>query len=48
VANKGFLTTEMHNVATLGLVVETKIENVLKPDLETLKKLSIWYKLAQF
>jgi len=46
VANKGFLTTEMHNVATLGLAVETKIENVLKPDFETFKNLSIWYKLA--
>ncbi|MCX7074578.1 MAG: hypothetical protein NTZ70_07200 [Methylococcales bacterium] len=46
VANNGFLNSEMHGVATLGLGVETKIEDVLKPDFETFKKLSMWYKLA--
>ncbi|MGB4498675.1 MAG: hypothetical protein WBI40_08240 [Methylococcaceae bacterium] len=46
VANNGFLNSEMHGVATLGLGVETKVDDVLKPDFETFKKLSIWYKLA--
>lgn len=42
VANNGFLKSEMHSVATLGLGVETKVDDVLKPNFE----LSIWYKLA--
>lgn len=46
VANNGFLNSEMHSVATLGLGVETKADDVLKPDFETFKNLSIWYKLA--
>ncbi|MDD5755564.1 MAG: hypothetical protein PHN45_12550, partial [Methylococcales bacterium] len=46
VANKGFLNSEMHGVQTLGLGVETKVNEVLKPDFATFKTLSIWYKLA--
>ncbi|MFI3137847.1 MAG: hypothetical protein QX197_13815, partial [Methylococcaceae bacterium] len=46
VANNGFLNSEMHSVATLGLGIETKLEDILKPDFAAFKALSIWYKLA--
>jgi sulfite reductase (NADPH) flavoprotein alpha-component len=46
VANTGFLTSEMHSVATLGLGVEMHAADVLTLNWETFKALSIWYKLA--